>query len=232
MRRASDFGFFPGNTGEANSAALQKAVLGGGEVFVDGKGIADVREPVVLEDNTTLRFENGLTLRRNPCPGEQNGYAFVNKGAFDGVWNEHITIEGLRLICNEVFCRNSAKKTEFCVPGLRGMIAFLHIRHLVIRDLEVMDLPPFDFCVHVCTFEDVVIENVHVEGRKDAIHFGRGKRFVVLHGIFRTFDDPIALNAHDYATSNPELGWIEDGVIEDCYDLDDKDTAGYFCRMV
>ena len=34
-----------------------------------------------------------------------------------------------------------------------------------------------------------------------------------------TFDDAIALNAHDYATSNPELGWIENGVIENCHDL-------------
>ena len=28
------------------------------------------------------------------------------------------------------------------------------------------------------------------------------------------------------------MGWIEDGLIEDCYDLADKDTTGYFCRIL
>ena len=51
-------------------------------------------------------------------------------------------------------------------------------------------------------------------------------------GIFRTFDDPVALNAHDYAVANPQLGWIEDGLIEDCFDLPDKETTGYFCRIL
>jgi hypothetical protein len=55
---------------------------------------------------------------------------------------------------------------------------------------------------------------------------------VVRHGIFQTYDDPIALNAHDYTISNPELGWIEDGLIEDCYDLDHEQTTGFFCRIL
>lgn len=55
---------------------------------------------------------------------------------------------------------------------------------------------------------------------------------MIRHAVFRTFDDPIALNAHDYSTSNPQMGWIEDGVIEDCYDLDDEDTTGFFCRVL
>ena len=28
------------------------------------------------------------------------------------------------------------------------------------------------------------------------------------------------------------MGWIEDGLIEDCYDLADEDTTGYFCRIL
>ena len=57
---------------------------------------------------------------------------------------------------------------------------------------------------------------------------------MVRHGIFKTYDDPIALNAHDYTTSNPELGWIEDGLIEDCIDLDDPEngTTGFFARIL
>ena len=73
---------------------------------------------------------------------------------------------------------------------------------------------------------------VIIKGRKDGIHFGPGKRFTIRDGIFQTFDDAIALNGQDYSTSNPEMGWIEDGIIENCYDLNQEKTVGFFCRML
>ena len=232
MKKASDFGFAPGNAPEVNSAALNAAVRGGGSVLVDGVGIADIREPVVLGDSTTLEFENGLRLRRNPCPDGQTGYVFVNEGAFSGRTNRRIRLHGLSLICNGVECSSSAVQTDRCVPGLRGHLAFYRVKDLSIEDFETYDMPAQDFGIHVCAFENLRVENVTIEGRKDGVHLGRGKRFVIRHGLFRTFDDPIALNAHDYASSNPELGWIEDGCIEDCYDLNDRDTVGCFCRIL
>ena len=36
----------------------------------------------------------------------------------------------------------------------------------------------------------------------------------------------------DYCTSNPELGWIEDGIIENVVDRAAKRTVGFFTRMV
>lgn len=77
-----------------------------------------------------------------------------------------------------------------------------------------------------------MIEDVIIHGQKDGIHLGRGKRFVIRDCVFQTFDDAIALNGHDYSTSNPELGWIEDGVIENCHDLNQDNTTGYFCRIL
>ena len=72
-----------------------------------------------------------------------------------------------------------------------------------------------------------------VTGDKDGVHLGRGKRFTIRNGIFQTYDDAVALNAHDYASGNPELGWIEDGVVENCHDLpDDKEPVGFFCRIL
>ena len=51
--------------------------------------------------------------------------------------------------------------------------------------------------------------------------------------LTKTYDDAVALNAHDYSVGNPELGWIEDGVVENCHDLnDDKKPVGYFCRIL
>jgi hypothetical protein len=231
MIRASSFGFAPGNPAAVNSAALQRAADCGGEVWVDGQGIADIREQIVIGSDTTLRFENGLYLRRQPCDG-QTGYAMINRGAFTGETDQHIRIYGLRLMTNGVEHEPDAVQTERNVPGLNGMINFFHVKDLEIRDYENLDLEPVNFSIHICAFEDIKLENIRVEGRKDGIHLGRGRRFVIRHGIFRTFDDPIALNAHDYAISNPELGWIEDGVIEDCYDLNHEDTSGFFCRIL
>lgn len=242
MVYASQFGFRAGGDPAENSRALQKAVDMGGYVTADGQGIADVSIPVRLHDDTTLFFEPGLVLRRNPCPkgipekqgasDAANGYVLVNDGAFTGKKNHHITVDGLHLICNGIMSFGSAYLNPLTVPGLRGMIAFYHVTDLTITGFETYDLPAGDFAVHVCDFENLRIENVRIEGRKDAVHLGCGSKFVIRHGIFRTFDDPIALNAHDYATSNPMLGWITDGVIEDCWDLDDKDTTGFFCRIL
>lgn len=66
------------------------------------------------------------------------------------------------------------------------------------------------------------------------MHLGRGRRFTIRDGIFDTYDDAIALNGHDYDVGNPELGWIEDGLIDNCQDLthDGETTDGYFCRML
>jgi hypothetical protein len=86
--------------------------------------------------------------------------------------------------------------------------------------------------IQVCTFEDIIIDDVIIKGKKDGVHLGRGKRFTIRNGVFQTFDDAIALNAHDYSTGNPELGWIENGVIENCHDLNAENTVGYFCRIL
>ena len=50
--------------------------------------------------------------------------------------------------------------------------------------------------------------------------------------MFKTLDDPIALNAHDYGISNPTVGWIENGLIENCYDLPYKTNKYWFCRIL
>jgi hypothetical protein len=73
---------------------------------------------------------------------------------------------------------------------------------------------------------------MYITGNKDGVHLGWGNGFTIKNGKFRTFDDPIALNAFDYATSNTHVGWIENGLIEDCVDLDDNTTTGYFCRIL
>jgi hypothetical protein len=107
-----------------------------------------------------------------------------------------------------------------------------YAKDIRIERFRCHDLTKIQFGIHVCTFEDLIIEDVIIKGEKDGVHLGRRKRFTIKNGVFQTFDDAIALNAHDYATSNPELGWIENGVIENCHDLNAENTTGYFCRIL
>ena len=231
MKIAADYGFKANRDGLSNARALQNAVLGGGEILVDQPGVYEIADQIVLDDNTNLHFCEGAYLKRINNPDE-NGYVFINRGAYTKTYNENITITGLKLICNDVIASSEIPSSEKTILGLLGHCSFFYVKNLKIRNFECLDLPKKNYCIHICTFENAELENLHIEGLKDAVHFGRGKNFSVKHGVFRTFDDPIALNGHDYVQSNPELGWIEDGVIEDCYDLNAESTTGYFCRIL
>lgn len=231
MINLNDKGFSVENSPEENSAIMQEAVSCGGDIYVGVPGVYKMSEPINLGDDTSIYFGAGVYIKRATCK-EETGYVLVNSGAFTNQYNKNIKIVGLKLICDGCQCSGATKESKKVIPGLRGHLAFYHIKNLTITDCEMLDTPAKDFGIHICDFENVVIENVRIEGLKDAVHFGCGSKFVIRHGLFRTFDDPIALNAHDYASSNPMLGWIEDGLIEDCYDLDDDTTTGYFCRIL
>ena len=213
---AADFGFLPENSADENSAALQAIVNRGGDIVIDVPGVYDLSETIRLGDDVSLRFGAGVYVRRAlSADGTQHqGYVFVNKGAYERKYNQNISITGLHLIASGMEPSYENQTESDMVTGLRAHLAFFYVRNLTIRDFELLDLGRCAFGIQICTFENAILENVHIEGGKDAVHFGKGSKFVVRHGLFRTFDDPIALNAHDYATSNPQLGWIEDGLTD------------------
>ncbi len=231
---AADFGFLPENSADENSAALQAIVNRGGDIVVDVPGVYDLSETIRLGDDVALRFGAGVYVRRALAADntQRQGYVFVNRGAYERKYNKNISITGLHLIASGMEPSYENQTASDMITGLRAHLAFFYVRNLTIRDFELLDLGRCAFGIQICTFENAILENIHIEGGKDAVHLGKGSKFVVRHGIFRTFDDPIALNAHDYATSNPQMGWIENGVIEDCYDLDQESTTGFFCRIL
>lgn len=231
MINARDYGFLPENDGKTNAAILNVLLEEHNAVEVTQQGEYSLTDTVLIGSNTTLSFGEGVFIKREKHP-EETGYVFVNRGAYTRKYDENIIITGLHLICNGVVSSPAIPGARKVIPGLRGHISFFYVKNLEIRNFTALDLPPQDFGIHVCTFENIRVENVHIEGRKDAVHLGRGKGFVIKDGYFKTYDDPVALNAHDYATSNPQLGWIEDGVIENCYDYNDTSTVGYFCRIL
>ena len=213
------------NSGRGNRLALQEMLDQGGTIRIEAPGTYEIEDTLYIKSHTHLILGKGVMLKRSVSSA--GSFFLINRGAFSRTWDSDITIEGLHLITNGVEARHHA-----AVYGLTGEISLFYVKKLRVFDFTCMDLPRLSFGLHICTFEDIVLERLHVEGRKDAVHLGTGKRFVIRHGIFRTYDDPIALNAHDYAVANPQMGWIEDGLIEDCYDLPDEDTTGYFCRIL
>jgi len=116
--------------------------------------------------------------------------------------------------------------------GLRAQVGFIHIKDLVVENYTCTGLLHKDYGIQIADFENIRLEYLNIEGNKDGVHLGMGKGFVIRHGRFRTYDDPVALNAFDYSTSNTHVGWIEDGLVEDCYDLPQDSTVGYFCRIL
>ena len=229
------FGFLPGNDAQANSEALQRCLDGGGTIRVRKAGVYDICRTMKVDAGTRLTFDNGVILRRTPAPdGTIARFVLINRGAFSRTYDKDICISGLNLCCNGLDAGAGHPMDIPTIVGLNCQLAFFYVKHLHIDHLTIADLPKHDFALQICTFEDAVVEDVRIEGMKDAVHFGPGRGFAVRRGIFKTYDDPIALNAHDYTTSNPELGWIEDGVIEDCIDLDDPEngTTGFFARIL
>lgn len=223
---ASDFGFSPEATGVENARGLQRAVDRAGTVVVSRPGTYNIAATVYLGSNTSLVFGANVFVRKVAENGPFT-HVLLNKGALTKTWDEHIRVSGLNLIVNGVDVR------KWQVFGLHGQIAFFYVRDLQIDHFRCLDLGRAQYGIHVCTFEDLLIENVRIEGDKDGIHLGRGKRFTLRDGVFETGDDAIALNAHDYSVGNPELGWIEEGVIENMRDLPNpKRQVGYFCRIL
>jgi hypothetical protein len=223
---AADFGFSPDATGVENAKALQRAVDGAGTIVVSRPGTYKIAGPVYIGSNTSLMFGDNVFLKKVAERGPFT-HVFLNKGALRKSWDRHIGISGLNLIVNGVDVRN------WQVYGLHGQVAFFYVKDLRIDRFRCLDGGRLQYAIHVCTFEDIAIEDFRIEGEKDGVHLGRGKRFAIRNGTFDTGDDAIALNGHDYSVGNPELGWIEDGVIENMHDLPNpKRQTGYFCRML
>lgn len=222
---ANRFGFAPGATGTANMQALQRAVDQGGTIVVSRPGIYDIAGTVLLGSHTTVQFGNGVVLRKVDEQGPFS-HVLLNKGALSKTWDQGIAVIGLSIVVNGMdVCTHR-------VFGLRGQLAFHYVRDLRIERFRCHDLGRGQYCIHVCTFEDLIVDDVIISGGKDGVHLGRGRRFRISNGVFNTLDDAVALNAHDYDTGNPEMGWIEDGLVENCHDLQPEKPLGFFARIL
>ncbi len=230
MISANEYGFLPENDPYNNSEAFQKAVDKGGVIQVTIPGIYKISEQIEIGDNTKLVFGEGVILRRKASVTGINGNAFINKGAIKGEYNRNIEIIGLHLECNGIESNDFGVNSR--IAGLRAQVAMIYVENLKIDGFECHGLLEKDYAIQVSAFKNITLNDLYITGNKDGVHLGWGDGFVIRNGRFRTFDDPIALNAFDYATSNTHIGWIENGIIENCIDLDDNSTTGFFCRIL
>ena len=222
----AQFGFAPEASGVTNTRALQQAFDRGGRIVVEQPGTYRISGTVYIGSDTAVDFAPGVILRKEAETGPFS-HVILNRGARTRTYDRNIAINGLQIEINKVDAR-----TFVDAYGLHGQLAFFYIQDLSISRFRCLDLGPAQYGIQVCTFQDIHIQDVIIKGLKDGVHLGRGNRFTIRDGIFETFDDAIALNAHDYATGNPELGWIENGVIENCHDLAAEKTTGFFCRIL
>jgi hypothetical protein len=225
FRDAADSGFHPTATGTANRQALQQALDHGGTVTISRPGTYAIAGTVYIGSHTALLCGAGVVLRKVDEQGPFS-HVILNKGALTRTWDQDIVVDGLHIEVNGIDVR------QWQVFGLHGQVAFFYARDVAIRRFRCYDLGKAQYGIHVCTFEDLLVDDVIIHGHKDGVHLGRGRRFTIRNGVFGTSDDAVALNAHDYDVGNPELGWIEHGVIENCHDLRVNRDVGFFARIL
>lgn len=219
------FGFMPDQSGVNNIKALQKAFDQGGTIIVSKPGVYKVSGTAYIGDNTSLIFGAGVVIEKSAEAGRFT-HIILNKGALTRTYNTNITITGMDVRVNGVDFPMST------IYGLRGHVAFFYVKDLKIERFRCSGLVNGQFALHICTFEDLLINDVIIRGKKDGIHLGPGKRFRISNGVFQTGDDAIALVPGDWVSANPEFGNLEDGIIENCSDIPDDYLEGAFSKIV
>ena len=223
---ANALGFLPENTPLENSAALQKALEGGQrKVYVARPGTYEVGATVYLDDDTELEFAAGVLLKK--CG--RFSHILVNRGAYEGKTNHGIVLRGLHFSAgdtpeNAIPAGGSTASVipdgNSAAPGLRGQIAFYHIRDIKVFEFQCLEYAGLQYCIQFVDFEDLLIDGFDIRGKKDGIHLNDGRKFVIRNGILSTGDDGIALNAGDWpVTCTPRIRSIEDGLIEKIQDI-------------
>lgn len=222
---AASFGFSPVASGVDNIKALQAAFDVGGTIIVSKAGTYKVAGTAYIGDNTSVIFGAGVVIQKSDEIGRYT-HIILNRGALTRTYNHNITISGMDIRVNSVDLPMSS------IYGLRGHLAFFYVKDLKIERFRCSGLVNGQFALHICTFEDLLIDDVIIKGKKDGIHLGRGKRFRISNGVFQTGDDAIALSPGDWVSSNPEFGTLEDGVIENCSDIPDDFLEGAFSKLL
>lgn len=205
-RNAANFGVLPSNDGVTNYANLQALLNSGGTIYIDVPGVYKIDGKLIIGSNTELIFGQNVWISKI-----NNGTCFiVNAGALTSQYNTDIKIKNLHLLTNGTSGSGSGRL------GLRGIISFAYIKNLVLDSIYCDDFSSDTYFIHCCCWENILIQNCHIEGNKDGVHLATGTDATIRNCYFATGDDSIALNCHDYNSSIVEFGWIRNVLVENC----------------
>lgn len=223
---AEDYGFSKNNSGSQNATILNNLLSGGNKtVMIMTPGTYDIADTILVESYTELICGKGVTLRKS-----NNFVNFIrNKGAETRQVNQHIILRGVYLSVNGKTAMHTKSSSLY---GLRGELAFLGVRNLVIDDYRVTNLEDANYGIMLNYCVNVRITNFKIAGKKDAIHISKTQQFYIANGEVSTKDDAIALNACDWISSNCVCGSISQGLIENVMDLPYNNQTGYFSRFL
>lgn len=194
------------------------AVFGGGEVTL-GAGTY-LTGAIRIGSNTTLRIEEGATLRGSPDLAD---YPVVQvrwegrwvPGYIGLVWAQDardIVITGK----GAIVASDAIKGRVQAETGLRhpALLEFVDVQRLVVADLRTQQNDMWS--IHPVYCDDVVFEALAVNGRADGIDLDSCRRVVIDRCEFDTVDDCISLKSgrgmEGYLIARP----TEDVVITDC----------------
>lgn len=163
LSAAANDAILPSATGWANRIVLQAMLDRGGVVRVDRPGRYRISGTVFIGSNTTLACVPGVVFVKTDEEGRFS-HVICNKGARTKTYDENIEIRGLEIAVNGVdVCDWSV------AYGLRGQLAFFYAKNVKVKDFKCLDLGRGQFCLHFCTFENVVVERLRhprMEGRR------------------------------------------------------------------
>ena len=217
----AQFGLSPDAEPGVNVAAMRRALAGGKRtVTVARRGVYRVDDTIFLDDDTELACAPGVVFQRTRTYANM----FVNRAAYEGGTNANITIRNLEISVNGF---EGSPGLETKCYGLRGNVAFFHVRNVKVHGFACRDMESGSYAIHFADFDGFTLDGFEILGKKDGVHLNGGRNFVIRNGVLRTGDDGIALNASDWPSSAPWIGTIENGVVENVVDL-----AGGRCNFV
>lgn len=223
---AAMYGFSIENTAEENVIALQNAINGGNKTIIISKpGNYNFKEGVKLDDNTEIIAGDGVYFNMT----ENSWNLFINRGAETRTLNKNITLRNIRIKTNGF---EHYPPSQHILFGLRGLINFFYIENLKLYNIECLDIGTVNWPIHICTWKYVEIHSPNLKGNKDGIHVGRGKYLRAYNIVSACYDDTFGFNCFDYPESNPEIGDIEDVVVENLIFNHNSDWGSYGGRII
>jgi len=203
------FGALPTANASQNVAAVQAALdaahaAGGGTVKLDQPGTYEVDSTLRIYSYTDFLLGPGVVFKKVAEYGE----FLANDGAWTLINDDRIRVVGL------VLDANNTSDIEAIQPGLRGHVSWYNITNVRMERCRIYNGGTAQFSVHCCAFYNAFFDDMDFPDGKAGIQTGSGQNLYVRNIRGDTFDDLLALNAHDWPVSSPKTGDLSNVVIE------------------